>query len=395
MSYRFQVRRLVSHPSDAYEQRADRAAASRAGLPVRSLPTAARAASLPPVVSDALRSAGEPLDPSLRAELEPRLGHDFGRVRVHAGSTAAHSAAALNAQAYTVGTDVVFGAGRYAPSSSAGRELIAHELGHVVQQASGEATPAVQRKIEAVPPIDAYFTRVGLAPSQRDGIYSLGSKKGAGLEQEIVIELLSSPRTFKVDGLDEESAISNLEAHVKARADVVYYTGHAWPGFAKQYKFAAGVTDTKYNPAYWEVDTKGELAVRDETKRTEAMMDLQLNPEQYAIPCKVATTMIARGAAGDAGLVEDYGVRSTDWVPGDWGYIKNETIDDTKPENKDSPISGENIIYVGSKLFWGHISADQTVKTLKEWISAVRKWGGGKGKPKLADYRTRPRIGFL
>jgi hypothetical protein len=66
--------------------------------------------------------------------MEPRFGHDFSRVRVHADAKAAQSAQAVDALAYTVGSDIVFGPHQHAPDSSAGRELLAHELAHVVQQ---------------------------------------------------------------------------------------------------------------------------------------------------------------------------------------------------------------------------------------------------------------------
>jgi Domain of unknown function (DUF4157) len=92
------------------------------------------------LVSDTLRDPGRPLDPATRAGFESSLGHDFGGVRIHADSRAAASAAALDANAYTVGTEVVFGTGRYDPGSAAGRGLIAHELTHVRQQA--RATPS-------------------------------------------------------------------------------------------------------------------------------------------------------------------------------------------------------------------------------------------------------------
>jgi hypothetical protein len=81
-----------------------------------------------------LRSSGQPLDPATRAFMEPRFGHDFSAVRVHTDARAAESARAVNALAYTVGRDVTFGPGQYAPATSAGRRLIAHELAHVVQQ---------------------------------------------------------------------------------------------------------------------------------------------------------------------------------------------------------------------------------------------------------------------
>jgi outer membrane protein OmpA-like peptidoglycan-associated protein len=80
---------------------------------------------------------GQPLDSATRAFMEPRLRHDLSHVRVHANPQAAESAAAVSALAYTVGNDLVFGAGQYAPHSNTGRHLIAHELTHVVQQTKG------------------------------------------------------------------------------------------------------------------------------------------------------------------------------------------------------------------------------------------------------------------
>jgi hypothetical protein len=101
----------------------------------------AAGAFVPPIVHEVLRSPGQPLDPAARVCLEPRFGHDFSRVRVHTDARAAESARAVNALAYTVGKDVVFGAGQYAPQMTAGRRLLAHELAHVVQQSRG-AVPA-------------------------------------------------------------------------------------------------------------------------------------------------------------------------------------------------------------------------------------------------------------
>src|ERR1051326_7974317 len=77
--------------------------------------------------------------------MEPRLGHDFSRVMVHADAMAATSAQAVDALAYSVGHDIVFNAGQYAPYTHTGRLLLAHELMHVVQyKRGGEAL--VQRK---------------------------------------------------------------------------------------------------------------------------------------------------------------------------------------------------------------------------------------------------------
>ena len=90
----------------------------------------------PPIVQEVLRLPGQPLDPEVRAFFEPRFGHDFSHVRVHTDAKAAESTRAVNALAYTVGRDVVFGAGHYEPLACAGRKLLAHELTHVVQQSA-------------------------------------------------------------------------------------------------------------------------------------------------------------------------------------------------------------------------------------------------------------------
>jgi len=96
---------------------------------------------VPPIVHEVLRSPGQPLDGTTRALMESRFNHDFSHVRVHAENRAAESARSISALAYTVGSDVVFGAGQFAPHSHEGRKLIAHELTHVVQQRSGVQLP--------------------------------------------------------------------------------------------------------------------------------------------------------------------------------------------------------------------------------------------------------------
>ena len=89
---------------------------------------------------------GTPLPNALRAYFEPRFMADFSRVRVHADGESADAAADLRARAYTVGDDIVFAGGEYAPQSAGGRWLIAHELAHVVQQSAGWAPAVPQRK---------------------------------------------------------------------------------------------------------------------------------------------------------------------------------------------------------------------------------------------------------
>ena len=94
-----------------------------------------------PSVHDVVRSPGQPLDPATRAFMEPRFGYDFSQVRIHSDAAAARSARDVNADAYTVGRDVVFGAGQFVPGTKEGRRLIAHELAHVMQTSEAQRGP--------------------------------------------------------------------------------------------------------------------------------------------------------------------------------------------------------------------------------------------------------------
>ena len=93
-----------------------------------------QASRVPESIQETLASQGQELDSEARAFMEPRFGHDFSKVRIHADERAAESARAVNALAYTVGHDVVFDSGQYAPGTTAGKHLLAHELTHVLQQ---------------------------------------------------------------------------------------------------------------------------------------------------------------------------------------------------------------------------------------------------------------------
>jgi Domain of unknown function (DUF4157) len=94
----------------------------------------AEVSGVPSIVHEVLNSPAQSLDTGTRTYMESRFGHDFSSVRVHTNTKAAKSAQAVNALAYTVGRDVVFGAGQFAPTTKEGKHLLAHELTHVVQQ---------------------------------------------------------------------------------------------------------------------------------------------------------------------------------------------------------------------------------------------------------------------
>jgi hypothetical protein len=105
----------------------------------------------PDSVDAVLAATGTSLPPELRRKMGKKFGYDFSRVRVHTGGLAQQSAREVDANAYTVGNNIVFGAGKFAPASPGGQRLIAHELAHVVQQSGAEGTRALQRQETAGP----------------------------------------------------------------------------------------------------------------------------------------------------------------------------------------------------------------------------------------------------
>lgn len=135
----------VPQSRDSHEREADAAAHSLRGGAARPQFSRVPTTSLAPQAA-LPRSAGMPLTSDVRSELETRLGHDFAAVRVHADAGAAGAADAMGARAYTLGRHVVFGAGEYQPRKAQGRELLAHELAHVVQQQGGAPRVQLQPK---------------------------------------------------------------------------------------------------------------------------------------------------------------------------------------------------------------------------------------------------------
>jgi hypothetical protein len=126
---------------------------------------------------NAIRGGGQPLPESVRAFYEPRFGHDFSQVRVHSDAKAAEAARAVNARAYTMGKDVVFGAGQYVLQSGEGQRLLAHELTHVVQQCKAGTTTLRRDDKESIP--------VDLVPTPPEEVKKL---KDMGIELPKVSE---------------------------------------------------------------------------------------------------------------------------------------------------------------------------------------------------------------
>lgn len=171
-----QAKLTVDPPGDHYEQQAERVADLLMSMPEHRVQRAcdcggscsrcgskqkdpkldllqtkasqtggAKTSVAPQAVNNVLGSTGRPLDSSTRSFFEPRFGHDFSQVRIHMNKDAAKAAQAVNALAFTVGPNIVFGTGRHQPQTQAGRALLAHELTHVLQQRRANTEPRIQR----------------------------------------------------------------------------------------------------------------------------------------------------------------------------------------------------------------------------------------------------------
>lgn len=129
----------------------------------------------------ALPDGGQSLDPVARSFMESRFGHDFSGVRVHTDSRAAESAEAVAAQAYTVGQDVVFGQGHYAPATPEGKQLLAHELAHVVQQSrGGSSVPSLSPNS----PLEQAADQAASTFTQGSGVVQVSGTSAPGLARQ-------------------------------------------------------------------------------------------------------------------------------------------------------------------------------------------------------------------
>jgi hypothetical protein len=224
-----QPKLAINKPGDKYEQEADRIAdqvtatqahtdVSNVSRRIQRLPgrTVRQADTAPASVGHALASPGNGLEPTLREDMEQRFGHDFSRVRVHWGAAAEQSARDLNATAYTLGHEIVFGAGRFRPHTPEGKRLLTHELAHVVQASDHGDTGIFRQADSAVQQVDPTVQQ-SMTP---EGISRLSNEEIDHRIQAILDQL----RTLK-DGTPEHQAahanLTLLEQEVNSRG---YYS---------------------------------------------------------------------------------------------------------------------------------------------------------------------------
>ena len=170
--------------------------------------------------------------------MEPRFGHDFGNVRVHFDARAATSARSVNALAYTVGHDIVFSDGAFAPDDPSGRSLLAHELTHVVQQSNANTA---RRQIQRQP--DETSTKE-TPPAKTPPAKTAPAK--------------APPRkTLKSEGVDLNDPVAGgtaaiIDAVLARNQKLATYIGARLKGIkiAQKGKFVHETNDTNFDNAY-------------------------------------------------------------------------------------------------------------------------------------------------
>jgi len=204
----------------------------------------------PEIVHEVLRTPGQTLDPATRRYMEPRFGHDFGRVRVHTDGSAAASASSVNALAYTVGEHVVFAGGQYAPQTPTGRQLMAHELTHVVQQESLQHREEGPLRIES-----PHSSREAEAQHTSTRILQGGPAAASEIQHSSPSPLLSRA---------DPDAVANIMSREFTRGSGLQF----WP---------TNVTDTRVGP----VDPGGGL-INDQMSRLSVIIGQDLTPLNLA-----------------------------------------------------------------------------------------------------------------
>lgn len=236
--------------------------------------------------------------------------------------------------------------------------------------------PVLHRTLKVKPGLQL-DTR-GVAVTQVGNVYKGRRVTHGSLENEVFSALLASPREFTIDGDTNQAVEANLAKHIFARLGIVDFASK------KRYKFGAGAS-FRMNPKYWVVSPQG-IGVKPGVDPQKAMDDLNVEPDAYVIACLAATLLTMQGGSRST-LRTDQSTDTKDWVPGDWGYVRNTKF----PPGGTVGLEGENLIYAGSGKFWGHFTATNEYKALQEWCDQVKGWHGGAD---IDSARTRPTIGL-
>jgi Domain of unknown function (DUF4157) len=200
-------------------------------------------------LDQAMRAAsaggGTPLPSEVRGYFEPRFGHDFSRVRVHADEASAASAQAVGARAYTVGPDIVFGANEYSPDTADGRRLLAHELTHTVQQG---AAPPVAGAARIAPSRAAPYVAREDDPSGGSAVGYVAvylDTQAGGLGAAIDFHTANGTYRYRLEDIGDLEP-GEFQVHAMVKGNDVQFTFDTATGQLFRFKYI--LEDKKPNP---------------------------------------------------------------------------------------------------------------------------------------------------
>lgn len=238
----------------------------------------------------------------------------------------------------------------------------------------------IQRQVKVDPAVD--LDTMGFNVVRTGDTYTTNNLTKDSAWNELISSLFFSPRTFRLQGSNSAEANRNFRAHLKARYDIITFASR------RQYRFGAGAGFTM-NAEFWVIHPDGTFDVKPGVNPQKARDDLNKHPEAYAIACEAATKLTMLGGSKSEALRGDYGNADDEWIPGDWGWIKNVNY----PATGGIPgQEGENLIYVGKDIFWGHTSSPNPYNTYDLWFEKVKSWNGD---AKLQDWRNYPINGLV
>jgi hypothetical protein len=251
----------------------------------------------PPSVYDTLGSSGQPLDASTRSFMEPRFGHDFGKVRIHADSKAAASAREIQSLAFTVGDHIAFASGQYQPHGHEGRKLLTHELVHTIQQRAKPATrPLVQRKV--------ILKGAEMPEKDREAFLKSHSWAGPGTPRQVMYEMAVAGDPF--DFADENELQREIVKRVSTARHMEesqtvqgpHSAAFGYPFTNESLLYGPRVNYTARE--YWEPAVVDNYVVRTDAKKNK---QLAAKPRSerctiYGDPCGIyAWNLSAKGKA--------------------------------------------------------------------------------------------------
>ena len=232
---------------------------------------------------NSMRGGGQPLPESVRAFFEPRFARDFSQVRVHTDAKAAKSVHSVNALAYTVGRDVIFGAGQYAPQTKEGRRLLAHELTHVVR-------PAGRRRERDAQAAMALQTQPVIVQRQRE----------RPLVKEYRAELPTDEQLAKAD----EETLQKSLARTQQRIDELSLTDPGSPEYERLIIFQSKLLDALY-PV---LEGTRATVLFDESTRADIVVDTKfrigLAYTAYVSACNAEKQRLRDAVAAEIGVLD-------------------------------------------------------------------------------------------